>query len=65
MRVLLARFLCVWLGVRDETADVIIGAELGIVKVRDFKRFALGDERVECIANRRYAWSSMGASPWK
>ena len=28
----------IWLGIMDESGEVIIGAELGVVKCRDFKR---------------------------
>ena len=35
----------VWLGVRDETGEVVIGTPMGVVKARDFKRIATKEER--------------------
>ena len=33
------------MGVRDESMDIIVGTEGGVVKARDFKRYGSTDER--------------------
>ena len=35
----------VWLGVRDETGEIIIGTDQGVIKARDFKRRGSDQER--------------------
>ena len=50
----------IWLGVRDETAEIIIGTDSGAVKARDFKR----------IADKQERWSKeavlgMKGTPWE
>ena len=35
----------VWLGVRDETSEVLIGTSSGVVKARDFKRLGSVSDR--------------------
>ena len=50
----------IWLGIRDETSEVIIGTDMGTVKARDFKR----------IADPRERWNSeailrMKGTPWE
>ena len=52
--------LGVWLGVRDETSEVIIGTNDGIVKARDFK----------CLGSVPDRWSAdnvraIAGTPWE
>ena len=50
----------IWLGIRDETNEIIIGTELGVVKARDFKRMASSEERWNCDFVH-----SMRGTPWE
>ena len=50
----------IWLGVRDESGEVIIGTPDGVVKARDFKRLDLSEERWSASAIR-----SMRGVPWE
>ena len=50
----------VWLGVRDETGEVIIGTPQGVVKARDFKRRGSLEERW-CMQKL----SEIKGSPWE
>ena len=50
----------VWLGVRDESSDIIVGTDLGTVKARDFKRLADPLERWN-----KEAIMQMKGTPWE
>ena len=49
-----------WLGVKDETGEIIIGTPEGVVKARDFKR--LGDATEQCSAS---AITEKKGTPWQ
>ena len=50
----------VWLGVKDDTGEVIIGTTLGTVKARDFKRLGSNEDRW----NKEVVTSVQG-TPWE
>ena len=35
----------IWLGIRDESGEIIVGTPDGVVKARDFKRLPTTDDR--------------------
>merc|ERR1712240_226221 len=50
----------VWLGIRDESGEIMIGTPEGVVKARDFKRLACSEERWNPDAI-----GSMKGTPWE
>ena len=50
----------IWLGIRDETSEIIVGTEIGTVKARDFKRLADQQERWNAEAVMQ-----MKGTPWE
>ena len=50
----------VWLGVRDETSEVIIGTSNGVIKARDFKRLGSNSDRWS-VDNLR----GIAGTPWE
>ena len=50
----------VWLGIRDESGEIIIGTPDGVVKARDFKRLAHAEERSSASAI-----CGMKGTPWE
>ena len=50
----------IWLGIRDDTAEVIVGTEYGVIKARDSKRLASAEERWNLQHVR-----SIAGTPWE
>ena len=55
----------VWLGVRDESGEIIVGTPDGVVKARDFKCLGSSAERWNSESIMNFCRYTMGAHPWQ